>query len=85
MESKNGTRNTLDDLNNHLFEQLERLNDEELTGESLEQEIMRAQAMTQLSTQIIGNAALALKAKQYQTSGLCISDKMPRMLEMKNG
>ena len=40
------TRNTLTDLNNHLFEQLERLNDDSLTPEELETELRRAEGMT---------------------------------------
>lgn len=45
------------DLNNHLFEQMERLNDDELNNEELDKEIRRAKAMTEVSSQIIENAA----------------------------
>ena len=57
-------RNTLVDLNNHLFEQLERLNDEELTDEQLEKEIKRTDAMKDIATQIIANANIVLKATE---------------------
>lgn len=55
-------KNKLIDLNNHLFAQLERLGDEELTAEQIEQEIKRTDAIVNVSEQIIGNANLALKA-----------------------
>ena len=55
-------KNTLADLNNHLFEQMERLNDDDLNNEELDKEIKRAKAMTDVSSQIIENAALGLSA-----------------------
>lgn len=58
-------RNKLTDLNNHLFEQLERLNDEELCDEALEKEIKRSKAISSLANSIIQNATLALEAQQY--------------------
>jgi hypothetical protein len=55
-------KNKLSDLNNHLFEQLERLNDDDLTGEDLTREIGRAQAMCNVAGQIISNGRLVLDA-----------------------
>lgn len=74
-------KNTLGDLNNHLFAQLERLSDEDIKGEELKEEIERARAVVGISNQIIQNANMVLKAKQMQID-YCKDDKeMPKMLE----
>jgi hypothetical protein len=63
-------KNKLTDLNNHLFEQLERLNDEGLTNEALEKEISRTDAMVKISNSIIENAHVSLTAaKLYAEYG----------------
>lgn len=77
-------KNNLLDLNNHLFAQLERLSDEDLKGENLREEIDRSKSVTQISSQIIANARLALDA-QLAANELTIGRKLPEMLENKNG
>ena len=62
-------KNQLMDLNNHLFAQLERLGEESLSGERLQEEIQRTEAVTRVSTQIIGNGALMLKAQVAFSEG----------------
>lgn len=74
-----GTKNTLLDLNDHLFMQIERLNDDDLTGGQLVDEVKRAQAMTGLASQIIGSAGLMLKAVQVN-SDIETEGTVPRLL-----
>jgi 2-iminoacetate synthase ThiH len=54
-------RNKLSDLNDHLFEQLERLSDEDLTEEQLEKEIKRAKAVSGIAKILIDSGGLATK------------------------
>lgn len=80
-------KNKLVDLNNHLFEQLERLNDDELTDADLEKEIKRSKAMAGIASNIVANAQLALDSQKfiegqygYDTAR---RPKLPEMLESK--
>ena len=74
-------QNTLGDLNNHLFAQLERLNDEELKGEALQEEISRAKAINSVAQQIIANGSLVLEAKKLNEDHMNADLKLPKMLE----
>lgn len=58
-------KNTLTDLNNYLFEQLERLQDDNLDEAGLEKEIQRSEAVQKVAKTIIENGALALSAKKH--------------------
>lgn len=60
-------KNNLQDLNNVLFEQLERLQDDEALKdpEVFEREMQRSKAVTSIATQIIQSGSLSLKAAKY--------------------
>lgn len=73
-------QNKMTDLNNHLFAQLERLSDEDLSGEELENEIKRAKAITGISSQIINNADVTIRAIEViQETGAEVT--IPEFLE----
>lgn len=77
-------RNTLTDLNNYLFEALERLTDDELTEEQLQKEITRSEDVTSVAETIIHNGELSLKALRYVEEygvGQGGERKLPPMLE----
>lgn len=58
-------KNKLSDLNNYLFEAIERLNDDDLSDEQLEKEIKRSEAVQKVAKTIIENGTLALNAKKH--------------------
>lgn len=57
--------NDLAALNNALFEQIERLQDDELTVDEMQKEINRSKAITDVSKTIIENAKLALDFQKH--------------------
>ncbi|MDW3983137.1 hypothetical protein [Staphylococcus saprophyticus] len=75
-------RNTLGDLNNHLFEQLERLNDEELTEGELQKEIQRSKSIEGVAKQIIENGRLVLDSHKFADDRMDADTKVPRMLDV---
>lgn len=78
-------KNTLADLNNYLFEQMERLQDDSLDEEKMNMEIKRSKAISAVSSQIIHNARVALDAqKHYDEMGMDKSIIIP-LLEVSNG
>lgn len=73
------TKNTLSDLNNHLFEQLERLND--ASDESLNDEINRSKAVTDIAKNVIDNGKLVLEAEKFRDGKWDAEVEVPKMLE----
>ena len=77
------TKNRLSDLNNHLFAQMERLSDESLPADKLDQENRRAEAMVAVSDQIVRTAALQMQAAKMITD-FDGSDPRPYLSQMRN-
>ena len=77
-------KNKLSDLNDHLFAQLERLSDEDLTAEQIQSEIARTGAIVNISDEIIKNADLHLKAAKLKADyGLPWMDDATPMIEAR--
>jgi hypothetical protein len=75
-------KNKLVDLNNHMFEQLERLNDDELIDEKLDKEISRSKAMTSVAQTIINNATLMFSAQKFASDNGYAEKDMPDILKL---
>jgi len=77
-------RNKISDLNNHLFSQLEKLNDDDLNGDKLDNEVQRAKAMSSLASQIIASTKLTLDAMKMAHNGDINFNDIPNMLNQDN-
>lgn len=77
-------QNNLSDLNNHLFSQLELLENGELSEKELDLELKKAKAITQISSQILDVARLQIAAiNTAEKCGFCNKD-LPALLETKD-
>ena len=74
-------KNTLADLNNILFEQLERLSDDNLTDEELEKQLKKTDQIVKVSEKIIANGELAFRAIQHKDKYYGTGKQLPPMLE----
>lgn len=71
-------KNTLLDLHNHLFAELERLGDEDMSEEELKAEVKRAKAISSISKNIVDNAKVILDAQRFKEE--CGVETLPREL-----
>lgn len=60
-------KNKLSDLNDHLFAQLERLSEEGMSSEKIEEETIRAKAIVSIADQIVQNASLKIQAAKIMS------------------
>lgn len=75
---------TMNGLNMILFEQIERINDDELKGEELEEQLKKSSAIGRIAGAITKNADLSLKAAALQMKakeeGFCLGKAESRLL-----
>lgn len=79
------TKQSLTDLNEYLFEQMERLNKDNLSKEETEREIAKAQAITNVADTIIKNGELALKTAVVMQKYGNKKPELPKLLTNKSG
>jgi hypothetical protein len=77
-------KNKLSDLHNHLFAQLERLGNQELKGEALMEEALRAKMICEVSSQIIANGKLVSNVAEIIDGSFC-KIKLPEFLGVAAG
>ena len=76
-------KNNLNDLNDYLFEELERLNDDESLSSDVDfdKEIKRSKAITDVASKIIDNASTLLKAVELQEEFLKVNTQSVELLQ----
>lgn len=76
-------KNELIDLNNHLFAQLERLSEENISNDDLEREVTRSKALLNVASGIVDIGRLAVDAQKV-FSETSTTGEAPSFLQLKN-
>ena len=77
-------KNKLEDLGNHLFAQLERLGDEDLSKEEIELEMKRAKSICGIASNIVSSGRLALDVIEFTVTEKPSNVELPRQLKINN-
>lgn len=72
--------NRLEDLNDMLFNQLVRLDSDDISEEEMTKEINRSKAMTNVSRTIIDNARVVLDAAKFMDNREDSNSVLPHMI-----
>lgn len=70
-------KTSLSDLNEYLFDALDRITSDDLSEEQLEKEIKRTGAVTKIAEVVISNAATQLKAYEMAAEYGAVPDVAP--------
>lgn len=76
-------KNRLSDLNGHLFAQLERLSDEDMTDDQVAVEAKRGKAIVAVADKIIKNAALRIEATKLASEYVIHSHSAAHVLTIE--
>ena len=76
-------KNKLVDLNDHLFAQLERLGNEDITPEELAKEIDRSKAINSVAKSIIDNASMSLEGAKLIYENRSGTQPIPTQFQLK--
>lgn len=79
--AQNREGRSLSDLTDILFDQMDRLNNSDLHGEELAEELDRSKAIASVAGQIISNANTTIHAWELRNSFSSGGIEMPKMLE----
>lgn len=72
--------NRLEDLNDMLFNQLVRLDKDDISDDELKKEINRSHAMTGVAHTIIDNARVVLDATKFMDNRTDLRSNLPHMI-----
>lgn len=77
--------NTLVELNEILFAELHKLKASKSKGDELQNELRKANAITQVAKTIVQNADVLLKAQVVESEKLACCQELPSMLRIEGG
>lgn len=76
--------NKLEDLNDMLFNQLVRLDKDDISDDELKKEVDRSKAMNSVAHTIVDNARVVLSAAKFMDDRINPNSKLPHMIGVES-